>query len=667
MTTPTGVEPRPAPAAEPGWFEELRDLYATADVRVLGAFRIFFAAVLLAELARRAQNLTLFYSNEGVLTNHFLLFSPQSTPQWSLLFACSTPGQAAAGFGLIGLAFAALLVGFQTRAAQWLSLAGLMSLNGRNQFFEDGGVVVLLVLATFTAFLPLGERFSVDAALRAARAERPTPRPAPARSVASLAVLALVVELAAIYAFNVLHKRGPTWASGEAVHWVLWQNRVVTPLGAWLRAREPAFLSPLCSYATFAFEGGIALLAVSPVRPAACRALALGLCVALHGAMALVLNLGPFPLSMISLLLVVQRGEAFDAVARAVGRRLRPAGARPLVVAYDAALPGPRRAAALLSALDPFGALAFVGRAGAPGAAGPPFAVRSGGPGGDAAGAGDGEGRAGDGAAAGDEGDGDRGDGAAAGDGGEGDGGEGDGGDGGAWRPDPAGAAALAALPAVRPAAPLLEPLLRSWLALPPVPSPPPAAAPPLGPLRRAARTAREAAAGAFLLAVVAQITVDNRAVPKPLRVAPPGPLASLVLYPRLLQGWRMFAPDVPTDDGIGVVDAVTADGRHIDPFTGAPPALDDALDGPVPHNVMVSDYLFAMQLEHNQRYQRDLRAYLEAWHERAGRPEADRITQYKVYWASHDSPRPGETRPTNYRRRLIFEGAPTPAPRGGR
>jgi hypothetical protein len=616
MKPSDAAEPRPAS----GWFERARDLYATTDTRVLGVFRIFFALVLLWELARRAENLTLFYSNDGVLSNHFTLYQPQAEPQWSLLFACSTPGQARVVFALIGLADLALLVGLYTRAAQVAALVGLMSLNGRNLFFEDGGVVMLLVLAAFTAFLPLGERFSVDALRRAVRFERPIARPAPGRSFVSLAVVALLIEAVCAYGFNALQKSGPTWVRGEAVHWVLWQSRAVTSLGAWLRLHEPGFLSPLCTYATYAFEAGIALLLLSPYRPAASRALALALGVALHGTMALFLKLGPFPGSMLAILLVLQRPEAFEAAARWLAARLRPPGEPARALVYDAALPGPRRAVALLSALDPLGALEPRERsaAGAEGyrePAGDAAAPKAAPAAGLALGSGEG------------------------------------------LKPDPDGSAALAALPVVRFAAPLVRPVVRSWLAMPPVPSPPPEPRPPLEPLEQALAGLRETSAGLVLLAVLMQISADNPAVPAGLRRAPPRPLSALVLYPRLLQGWKMFAPDAPTEDGIGVVDAVTLGGRHVDPFTGREPDLDHALDGPVPHDLMVSDYLFAIQMEANQRYHRDLRSYLEEWHTRTGRERNERITQYKVYWVSHDSPPPGQTRPTNYKRRLIFEG----------
>ncbi len=41
-----------------------------------------------------------------------------------------------------------------------------------------------------------------------------------------------------------------------------------------------------------------------------------------------------------------------------------------------------------------------------------------------------------------------------------------------------------------------------------------------------------------------------------------------LVAYPRLIQAWSMFASDAPMTDESVVVEAITADGRHVDPYS---------------------------------------------------------------------------------------------------
>ena len=51
-----------------------------------------------------------------------------------------------------------------------------------------------------------------------------------ARPLHTLAVLAIVLQILAIYSLNVAHKTGMTWHGGTAVHYVLWQNRMSTTL-----------------------------------------------------------------------------------------------------------------------------------------------------------------------------------------------------------------------------------------------------------------------------------------------------------------------------------------------------------------------------------------------------------------------------------------------------
>src|SRR5580704_6001863 len=68
----------------------LRAQYFEIDRRLLAAFRIYFGLVLLVDLLRRFPYLTLFYTNDGVLPNHYALFAPLAQPAFSLFFACST-------------------------------------------------------------------------------------------------------------------------------------------------------------------------------------------------------------------------------------------------------------------------------------------------------------------------------------------------------------------------------------------------------------------------------------------------------------------------------------------------------------------------------------------------------------------------------------------------
>ncbi len=70
-----------------------------------------------------------------------------------------------------------LMIGYRTRVAQLLALLFQTGMNSRVLMIENGGYVVNNLLLLWTAFLPLGDRFSVDA-LRASlkrRRERSPP------------------------------------------------------------------------------------------------------------------------------------------------------------------------------------------------------------------------------------------------------------------------------------------------------------------------------------------------------------------------------------------------------------------------------------------------------------------------------------------------------------
>lgn len=513
-----------------------RQLTMTVDRRVLGAVRIAYGGVLLYDLARRFRVREVLYSNAGVLPNDFVLFRPEDRPQLSFLMAFSTPAEVTAAFVAIGFVYVSYTLGLFTRGMQLLALVCLTSLNSRNLFLEDGGVSTLIALGLWTAFLPMGDRFSLDAVLRQARLPdiraRVAARRRASKPVVSFAVLALLLQIVVIYALNAAHKTGHTWEQGDAVHYVLWQERVNTSFGFWLAHHEPGWFSPLATRGTIYVESLIPLLLVYPYARWT-RSVGFGLAVLLHLGIAAVMSLGPFSYAMVALVLTRVPAEALTGL----GARL-PRAVRLRVNRYRAgaiALAAPR--------------------------------VRRG--------------------------------------------------------PAPK-----------RPARPL------PW------------------------RTLREALVILLMLALMTELGRTNPAFL--LRLPQPHWLHVLLTYPRFTQRWSMFAPNAPVDDGITVVDATTADGRHVDPFTGAPPAF-DALDrGPLALPIELCDYLYQIHFDFNAPYRRALSRFVEHWHERNGAGPADRLVAYQAYWVSRASPPRGSVTPGPTSRKLFasasFDAADLPA-----
>jgi hypothetical protein len=149
----------------------------------------------------------------------------------------------------------------------------------------------------------------------------------------------------------------------------------------------------------------------------------------------------------------------------------------------------------------------------------------------------------------------------------------------------------------------------------------------------------REALLVVMLLVESVNLLGSNRAVPAALRVNPGPWLAAYKPYLRGFQGWSMFAPDAPTEDGTMVVDAVTAGGRHIDPFTGLAPNFQQIRDGLSPHSIALSDYFFAMRDRRHARYRTDLHRYLKKLP--VATPK-DRLRSVDFWWVSYRPPARG-------------------------
>lgn len=606
--------PREGRASRAGRF--FRDNYLTTDRRLLGIFRIYFGCLLFIDIVRRLPDLTFFYTADGSLSNHFALFAPMARPSFSLFFSFTTRAEATIAFLLTALVYFFYIIGWRTRIWQILAVVLHASLNSRNIFVENGGCVSTVILATWAAFLPLGDRFSVDALLRSYRArnerkpsalnERAAISPPENRHV-TLIVLALLIQVSAVYFFNCVQKTDIAWRKGETIHWVLWQNRIATWLCSVIREHEPSWLSPAFTWGTLVIEGAAPALVLTPFFTKGCRSVHVFLIIGMHAVISALMTLGPFSYTMIGLNFLILPVFWMDKGAAWLRK-----GKVRRTVAYEPADAGLHALARLLARLDSFELLTFRDRSA--------LAAEDGAP----------EGAV---LSVKDEAT-------------------------GQWQ---SGAAALTGALRSIPVGWLFAPLFRLCFArraaladllrlAPGVPEdengPAAVEAPPPAPLRRSLGrgrvTARELFAAVMLFTMVAQVFKDNwwlrGKIPDKLRAGPPAVLEPVVLYPRLLQGWSMFA-NAPREDGTIVVDGVTADGRHIDVFTGAAPDFEAPLHGPWYQSQLWCDYFLKIHFDGHRGYREELKRYISNWQRLEGRPPEDRIVSFDVYWVSCNSP----------------------------
>jgi hypothetical protein len=511
------------------WF---RRNFSTIDPRTLGFFRIVVALLLLADLTHRLLDAQLWYANDGLLPNHTGLWRPIREWVPSIFWGVSHGMEARALMTLVGLVYLALLVGYRTRLAQVLSLVAIISLQVRVDIVSNGGDFVLSIVCFWTAFLPLGKRFSLDALIASARrsAIGDATLVADTTPITSLAVTALSFQFAAIYFFNTIQKDGGTWRDGTAIYY-LWQHvRQPTALAVWARDL-PIVCSQWMTWGTLLVEGLLPALILLPFKKSWLRPLAIVLVFLLHSGISLSTNLGVFSYVMMVFSLLLLQKENWDWLQRNL---------LPRVPALSATIAARTRL----------------------------------------------------------------------------------------WRD-------------------WLRTHLAHSLRIPIGPS---AIAPRSAferRRRRALAAVREGALAFFMLVATLRTLEENRIVPAALKPEVGRWHQAVISYTRLQQGWQMFAPDVPKSDTYLRVDAITADGRHIDPIAEAAgtPQEPEARTVPEAPNLSVYFVSYMQRIRRDTRHHRALSEWIQDTPARTGR-EKDAVVSFIAYELQRYSPAPGDSVP---------------------
>ncbi len=620
------------------------------DPRALALFRVGLAVLALVDLARRWPFIPLFYSNDGVLPNHYGLFEPINGWSFSLLWSMSKVAEVQAFFVLGGLALIAFLVGYKTRLTGALSAVVMLSVHARNAMLENGGDVVQQIWWLWSLALPLGQRFSVDALLADLRARadagpddlnaRPSPDTAPVRRVATVAVF---VQLALVYAFNALHKTGSTWSDGVAISYVLEMDKFVTPLGVWLRGVGlPLGLDHALTWGALAIEGAAPLLLLSPWRTVACRRVALLTCAGLHVGIAALLDVGLFSWAMLVGLVALLPAADFDRL----GAWARAPERQRLRVFYDVDCGICHATARLMSRLDVRRRLVWMAADAPPptGTEATAFAER----------------RAREIVVE-------------------------DTATGRVWGGAEACLRLAAAIPGLGVAPALLwVPGARGrlnaayarlaehrvqvsvYLGLPACGLPRAAALAPevVEPsglslwLRTSRARTREVICAVVLGVLLVEAASVNTAVRAFLPFDAPRFVRAFIAYTRTFQSWSMFSPDVPTEDVRLVIDLTLADGTHVDPQTGEAPDFALETAATIPYGQFWGSYAMRLPQERFKAHRGELARWLRRPVQRLHLPPDAQVVALEVTALSDRSPDPrkGEDTPTETGRVVIAQ-----------
>ncbi len=337
------------------------------DLRSLAGLRIALATLGLWDLGVRSTSLVAHYTDAGTFPRVDLLdwFAPWH--EWPIcihLVAGSTWGVALV-FAVHFAALLALLVGYKSRVAAFVSWLLFASVLSRNPFLSYGGDVYLRLLLFWSFLLPVGGAWSFDRiasrryTLTRGEGDSETSGPdgalatlevqppviarveaSPVGSWRSVASAGLLVQVCIVLFFAGAPKAGTAeWSGGVGIAFALDQEESTRALG-WILRDHPA-LTRLLDYSVLVIELAASVLLLLPSR--LLRMFIILVVWGMLTGIALTMWVGIFPYLMAASLLVFVPGDAWDAISRLA--RSIPATSRALEVITRAA----ERSVAVLS------------------------------------------------------------------------------------------------------------------------------------------------------------------------------------------------------------------------------------------------------------------------------------------------------------------------------
>ncbi len=256
------------------------------DYRSLAFFRIALASLILFDLFVRSKELVAHYTDFGILPRGVFI-EKFANRFWISIHMINGSAFFQGALFLIAAVFAvALLIGYKTRLATIVSWFLLISLQSRNPMILQGGDIFFRMLMFWAMFLPLGEKYSLDALRKQKRVEE--------KSYFSFGTGGILLQFAFVFIFSALLKTGKEWfPDGTAIYYALSIDQFATWLGKFLLG-FPDLMQYLTYFVLFVELFGPVLL-FFPLFFGQIRTFIVFIFLLLFIGMGSTLNLGPFP------------------------------------------------------------------------------------------------------------------------------------------------------------------------------------------------------------------------------------------------------------------------------------------------------------------------------------------------------------------------------------
>jgi HTTM domain len=227
--------------------------FTPTSARPLGAIRIGFGLLAMANLALSAVDLTHWYTDAGLLRGEEARVISGAL-QFSPLHYWQDPTSVRVAFAFTAAACLFLTIGLRTRLMSILFYLGMLSIHNRNLVSSSGADVLVLTFGFNLMLSPCGAAYSVDAWLKSRR------RGTLAEPLIVPWALRLIqIQISLVYTCAAILKfAGALWMNGSALHYVL-GNSEVRRFDLTFLTQYPLLIN-LMTFSALAMELSLALL-----------------------------------------------------------------------------------------------------------------------------------------------------------------------------------------------------------------------------------------------------------------------------------------------------------------------------------------------------------------------------------------------------------------------
>ena len=276
----------------------------TIDYRTMALFRVLIAGIVLTDLCFRSQYFVAFFTDQGILPRSVVI-NWFGNASYSLYFINGSIFFSGLLFCIAVIAAWCMFLGYKTRIATVVTWVLLLSLQHRTSILSSGADDLMRMLLFWGMFLPIGARYSVDAAMEKNKLYA-------GHGHFSVATIAMLMQVLYVYWVGALLKTHDNWhVDHTAIYFALNAEDYSTTLGIWFLNTFGVLLPYLTRFVLYIEQYG-PLFMISPILLLWFRLPVLVLLIAMHIGFVLLLNVGHFPYVSICSLLLFLPKEFWD-------------------------------------------------------------------------------------------------------------------------------------------------------------------------------------------------------------------------------------------------------------------------------------------------------------------------------------------------------------------